>query len=137
MANKKSSKRASKSVSKAVAQIMFTDGKRRANPASKRTPQPEAPAPPATPTINHPLTVGNTVLIRTVTHYHVGKIVLLDERDIVLEGASWVASTGRFNDALKSGKLFELEPFTHLVSVSRGAYVDATIWSHALPTEVV
>lgn len=84
-----------------------------------------------------PLTLGNTVLIRTVTHYHVGTIVLLDASEIVLEGASWVADTGRFGEMLKTGKLNEVEPFVDLVSVARSAYVDATIWPHKLPTEAV
>jgi hypothetical protein len=83
-----------------------------------------------------PLRVGNTVFVRTVTHYYVGTIEFLDATEIVLSGASWVADTGRFNNALKTGQLGEIEPFIDLVSVSRGALVDATSWTHALPVEV-
>ncbi len=42
----------------------------------------------------NPLTLGNKVFIRTVTMYHVGKIVLLDKDMIILDDASWVADTG-------------------------------------------
>jgi hypothetical protein len=84
--------------------------------------------------IESPLRVGNTVFIRTVTHYHVGKIVSLSKAEIVLDGASWIASTGRWHDALKNGTLDEVEPFVDFVSVNRLAYVDVTYWAHPLPT---
>jgi hypothetical protein len=103
-------------------------------PAAKPVKSTKAPA-PAKPKPVSPLTLGNTVLIRTVTHYHVGTIVLLDASEIVLSGASWVADTGRFGQMLKTGTLSEVEPFVDLVSVSRNAYVDATLWPHPLPTE--
>lgn len=100
--------------------------------ATKRTVEVKA----LPPKPQSPLRVGNTVFIRTVTHYYVGNIELLDATEVVLSGASWVADTGRFNNALKTGQLGEIEPFVDLVSVSRGALIDATSWPHQLPTEV-
>jgi len=81
----------------------------------------------------NPLQVGNKVFIRTVTFYYTGEIVELSEHDIVLDKAAWIADTGRFFDALKTGKLNEVEPYVGVVSISRAAYLDATLWEHALP----
>lgn len=82
------------------------------------------------------LEVGNIVFIRTVTHYYTGRIVELSATEIELEDVAWVADTGRFSDALKTGTLGEVEPYPDgRVAVGRGALVDASIWKHALPRE--
>jgi hypothetical protein len=85
--------------------------------------------------IKSPLRVGNNVLIRTVTHYHTGKIAALSEHEIVLTDAAWIADTGRFHQALKEGKVSEVEPFVGPVSVNRGAVIDVTDWIVSLPLE--
>lgn len=82
-----------------------------------------------------PLRVGNAVLIRTVTYFQIGRIVAFDAWEIVLEEASWVADTGRFSTALRSGALDEVEPFIGCISVGRGAVIDITSWTHDLPKE--
>lgn len=87
------------------------------------------------PSIQSPLRVGNKVLIRTVTNYVIGKIVLRTKDEIVLIEASWVADTGRFSDALKTGALNEVEPYVGPVSVGCGAIVDVCNWAHDLPTD--
>lgn len=74
------------------------------------------------------------VLVRTVTHYHLGRLDAYDADYLLLAEASWVADTGRFNVALATGKLDEVERFADPVLVSRGAIVDLTAWNHALPT---
>ena len=79
--------------------------------------------------------MGKTVFIRTVTMYHTGRVVDMDDKFIVLEDAAWIADTGRFSDALKSGNLSEVEPVDGLVRVSLGAIVDVFEWSHELPRE--
>jgi len=83
--------------------------------------------------VKSPLRIGNKVLIRTVTHYHVGRIVLLAADEVVLEDAAWIADTGRLHTALTMGTLDEVEPYPNLVSVGRGAIVDVTDWTHKLP----
>ena len=76
------------------------------------------------------------MLIRTVTCFQVGEIVAFDALEIILHDASWVADTGRFTQALRSGVLNEVEPFADgLCSVGRGAVVDIANWKHPLPTE--
>ena len=78
--------------------------------------------------------VGQAVLIRTVTVYHVGRLDAFDATMLKLSTASWVADTGRFGAALAIGNLAEVECFTDPVLVSRDAIVDITAWNHPLPT---
>ena len=80
-----------------------------------------------------PPTMGDAVIIRTVTHYYTGKILLIDKDWIVLGDAAWVADTGRWNNALMTGKLAEVEPFPNGVSIARGAIIDCSPWMHGLP----
>lgn len=88
------------------------------------------------PTENHvPYKVGENYLIRTVTMIQIGKLESIGDKELVLSNASWIADTDRFHNALKDGKLREVEPFIDNVIVGRGAIVDATIWRHELPRE--
>jgi len=80
--------------------------------------------------------VGTAYLIRACTYHVVGRITSITATDLVMENASWVADSGRWNNALKTGTLNEVEPFVSPVIVSRGAIVDATEWTHALPEAV-
>jgi hypothetical protein len=82
------------------------------------------------------LAIGNEVFIRTVTYHYTGRIVALSATDIVLEDAAWIASSGRWHEALSTGVLSEVEPFVGPVSINRASYVDATIWGFALPRKV-
>lgn len=84
----------------------------------------------------NPLQVGNAVFIRTVTGFFTGRIIELDDADIVLDDAAWVADTGRFSAAMATGLLNEVEPYPGIAVVSRGALVDACVWAHALPRKV-
>lgn len=83
----------------------------------------------------HPYRVGQNYLIRTVTHYYTGKLMRVTAKELVLSTAAWIADTGRFSDALRTGNLSEVEPIAGDVVVGRGAVVDAIGWVHALPTE--
>ena len=82
-----------------------------------------------------PLRPGNNVLIRTVTFFHVGRVESVTDSEILLSQASWVADTGRFHTALRTGALNEIEPFVGPVSINRGVVVDVADWTHLLPTE--
>lgn len=85
-----------------------------------------------------PVRVGNTVFIRTVTLYYTGIITSVSKEEIVLKDAAWIASTGRWNAALKTGVLEEVEPYPDgsLVSVNRGAVIDVCDWRHPAPRSV-
>lgn len=90
---------------------------------------------PKTPKTSDPLALGVNVFIRTVTHYYTGRVALIFEDAVILEDAAWIASTGGFHTALKTGTLDEVEPFEDPVRIARGAIVDVTFWAHALPRE--
>jgi hypothetical protein len=79
------------------------------------------------------IAVGNQILVRLVTHYHVGRVVEIGDGYAILEDAAWVASTGRFGDALATGTLDEVEPCAGRVEIGLGAVVDAHPWPHTLP----
>jgi hypothetical protein len=85
--------------------------------------------------LSHPFKIGQNYLIRTVTMTLVGRLDAVYNSELLLSSASWVADTGRFHNALKDGKLDEVEPFTNDVIVGRGSIIDATIWDHELPKE--
>lgn len=82
-----------------------------------------------------PLELGAKVLVRTVTYFYSGRVILLTPQEIVLDDAAWIADTGRFSTALKNGTFNEVEPFHAPVSINRAAVVDATAWAHELPRE--
>ena len=91
----------------------------------------------ATESGNNPLRVGNTVFIRTVTYYYTGRIVAITDNDILLAEAAWVADSGRWADAIATGKLSEVEPYPDdaIVAVNREIYCDAVTWNHPLPRD--
>jgi hypothetical protein len=73
-----------------------------------------------------PWVIGKIYLIRTVTMIQTGRLVQVTEHELVVEDAAWIADTGRFADALKTGKFTEVEPFPDgLVIIGRGAIIDA------------
>lgn len=88
--------------------------------------------------IQNPLRVGGKVFVRTVTNYYTGKIVLLTKDEVVLDQCAWIPWTKRFSESMLSGEFEEIEPYPRgvLVSVGRGAIVDACSWTHALPRNV-
>lgn len=80
--------------------------------------------------------LGEQYLIRTVTMIQTGRLVYLDDKELVLEDAAWIADTGRFGEALATGKLNEVEPFPAEVGINRAAIIDFAIWKHDLPRTV-
>lgn len=81
------------------------------------------------------LEIGKNYFVRTVTHYFVGRLIRLEKNEILLNGASWIADTGRFSDALKSGNFNEVEPFPDEAIINRQAIIDVCPWDHDLPRE--
>jgi len=86
---------------------------------------------PPTPTF--PAEPGEKVLIRTVTVYHVGRVVRVEGNFLHLEGASWVADTGRFGEAISKGTLSEVE-YVDRVAIAINSIVDVFQWKHDLPS---
>lgn len=78
--------------------------------------------------------VGKKFLIRTVTYHLTGKVKKVIGSILELEDAAWIADSGRFSDALKTGKLNEVEPCgTAFVNVN--SITDFFPWVHKLPLE--
>ena len=82
----------------------------------------------------HSFEVGKAYYFRTVTYHSVGKIERVTDTDIVLSDASWVASAGRYQDCLLTGKVEDAEEIPggrHVVMI--GSIVDYDEWTHKLP----
>lgn len=78
--------------------------------------------------------LGKAYFIRTVTMHLIGELAIITDKELVLKNASWVADSGRFHDALKTGQLNEVEPFINDVILNRESIIDATAWDHEIPT---
>ena len=87
---------------------------------------------------SHPFEIGANYLIRTVTMIQTGKLVEVFENELVLEDAAWIADTGRWNEAVVSGKFNEVEPFPNgtKIIIGRSAIIDACKVSFELPRGV-
>lgn len=84
-----------------------------------------------------PYVIGKNYLIRTVTMNDVGRLKAVYEKELVLECASWVADTGRFNTAINDGldgiSEAEIEKVNGDVIINRDAIVDIFEYNHDLP----
>lgn len=78
--------------------------------------------------------IGHAWYIRTVTYHLVGRCTKRIGSFLLLEEASWVADSGRFMQAIKEGKLNEVEPVGPAL-VNLDSVTDAFPWVHKLPTE--
>ena len=77
--------------------------------------------------------IGKHYLIRTVTMIDTGTLVSIDDHEIILKDAAWVADTGRFSNAIKSLNFNEVEAFPDgLVAIGRGSIIDSIQISSAL-----
>ena len=78
--------------------------------------------------------IGDKFFFRTVTYHLIGKVESRFGSFLKLSGASWVADSGRFMQAIKEGKLNEVEPVGEWV-VNLSSVTDFGPWNHALPKE--
>lgn len=85
------------------------------------------------------LPVGSKVFIRTVTHAFTGLVKSVSEREIVLTNAAWIADTGRYTQAMATGKFSEVEPYPPemRVIINHEAVIDKMAVEWDLPTEQV
>lgn len=82
--------------------------------------------------------LGRNIIVRCVTNHFTGRLVEITDGELVLEGAAWIADSGRWSEALESGTLGEVEPYPDdaPVVVAKGGVIDATLWPFALPRAV-
>lgn len=81
----------------------------------------------------HPYKIGTAYLIRGVTMYYTGRLVSVNNMELVLDEAAWIADTGRYSEAVKTGKLNEVEPIVGPCIIGRGSIVDAVEWPNNIP----
>ena len=85
--------------------------------------------------------IGENYFIRTVTYHFVGRLIEKYQNgpisELIFTNCSWIAESGRYADALKSGEFSEIEPYpsSNKVSINRTAIVDGSEWKHELPTQ--
>lgn len=74
-----------------------------------------------------PWELNESYFIQTVTHYYLGLLVGVTDQELIITHASWVASTGRFNEFLSGSDPSENEPYnkSDVVIVGRGALISA------------
>ena len=76
--------------------------------------------------------IGEKFFFRTVTYHMTGRVKKVVGSILELENAAWIADSGRFMNAIKEGKLNEVEPvgraFLNIQTV-----VDFFPWKHKLP----
>lgn len=76
------------------------------------------------------------VFIRTVTYHFTGEVVRETDTTITLTKAAWVADSGRFAAAMRTGEFAEVEPYPDEfeVEVQKGTCTDTVRnWPHPLP----
>ena len=78
--------------------------------------------------------VGKKWFFRTTTYHMVGRVIKRIGDFIQLENALWVADSGRFTNAIKEGKLNEVEP-VGLCFINLDSVTDFFPWSHDLPKD--
>jgi hypothetical protein len=86
------------------------------------------------------LEVGRCYYVRTARNDYVGRLVSIDgPYSLVLEGAAWVASSGRLHVFLRDGRApsMEVEPILTPGGIQGCQWLDWTPWPHPLFTEAV
>jgi hypothetical protein len=81
--------------------------------------------------------VGTSVFLRTVTMYYVGRVTNVTKDYIFLTDAAWIADTIRWHEAIRDGKMREVEPYPDglEIAIARGALVEISPWLHPLLRE--
>jgi len=76
--------------------------------------------------------VGEKFFFRTVTYHMTGRVKKVIGKILELENAAWIADSGRFMNAIKEGKLNEVEPVGRAY-INIDTVVDFFPWKHKLP----
>lgn len=78
--------------------------------------------------------VGQAFFFRTVTYHLTGRVKKIIGNILELEQAAWIADSGRFMQAIKEGKLNEVEPVGRAF-ININSVTDFFPWKHKLPTD--
>lgn len=77
---------------------------------------------------------GKSFFFRTVTYHLTGRVTKVIGNFAVLEDAAWIADSGRFMQAIKEGRLNEVEPVGEAI-INLSSVTDMFPWKHKLPME--
>jgi len=80
--------------------------------------------------------VGEKYFFRTVTYHLTGRVKRVFGSILELENAAWIADSGRFMNAIKEGKLNEVEPVGRAY-INMDCVVDFFPWTHDLPSKQI
>ena len=80
--------------------------------------------------------VGEKYFFRTVTYHMTWRVKKVIGSILELENASWIADSGRFMNAIKEGKLNEVEPVGRAY-ININTVVDFFPWKHELPSKQI
>ena len=78
--------------------------------------------------------IGEKYYFRTVTYHLTGRVKKVIGNLLELENAAWIADSGRFMNAIKEGKLNEVEPVGRAY-INIDTVTDIFPWKHKLPEE--
>jgi hypothetical protein len=83
----------------------------------------------------HPYQLGENYFVRTVTYHFTGRLAAVYAQELVFTDSAWIASDGRFADAISKGVYDEVEPFpdNSRVIIGRGSVIDAVAINTPLP----
>lgn len=76
--------------------------------------------------------IGQKFFFRTVTYFLTGEVKKIVGRFVYLKNAAVIFDTGRFMEAIKDGKLNEVEPVGEAF-VNMDSVTDFFPWKHKLP----
>jgi hypothetical protein len=82
-----------------------------------------------------PFEIGKCYYFRTVTHHQTGRVKAIVGKFVVLEDGAWIADSGRWKQAIETGKLDEVEPVDVNMYVNTDSLIDAYDWKHSLPRD--
>ena len=80
--------------------------------------------------------VGEKFFFRTVTYHLTGRVKKVFGSILELENAAWIADSGRFMQAIKEGKLNEVEPVGRAY-ININSVTDFFPWKHKLPEQQI
>ena len=81
--------------------------------------------------------IGGKYFFRTVTYHSLGEVVKIVGKFAYLKDASWIADSGRFNEAIKNGTWTASAEIEYIgnMFVNLDTVVDFFPWKHKLPKE--
>ena len=72
------------------------------------------------------LELGKPYSFRTVTMIYTGKLIGINEQELLVDEAAWIPETERWADFVATGAHKECEPYVKPIVINRGSLLDVT-----------